>query len=359
MMLRAWVSVAFELSVTSTVKFELPAAVGIPLIVPLAPSDSPAGSEPALNDQLLPPVPPLAESVWLYVAPTVALGSEVVVTFNGGGLATEMLRPCMSVAFELSLTCTVKFAVPLAVGVPLMAPLAESDRPAGSAPGPLDHVYPPVPPLADSVWLYAAPTVPAGSDVVVMVNGGGATVMLRAWVSLPFELSFTCTVKLEVPAAVGVPLMAPLGASVRPGGSEPAFVDQLLPPVPPLAERLRLYGVPTTPAGSDMVLILSGAALRLRSINPAISRQTLKASIMGTPPAKRPRRSQLRCPAIQLESLTYVSDLSAWRAERGISREDRAGRRLRGRRRTLTRAAGLTAEGSGGAAASGAHDQHD
>jgi hypothetical protein len=80
------------------------------------------------------------------------LGSEDVVTVNGGG-ATVMLSDCVAVAFELSFTCTVKFAVPAVVGVPLIVPLAASDRPAGSEPRVVDHVYPPVPPLAESVWL--------------------------------------------------------------------------------------------------------------------------------------------------------------------------------------------------------------
>jgi hypothetical protein len=59
----------------------------------------------------------------------------------------------VAVVFELSFTCTVKFAVPIVVGVPLMVPLAASNRPAGSEPRVVDHVYPPVPPLAESAWL--------------------------------------------------------------------------------------------------------------------------------------------------------------------------------------------------------------
>jgi hypothetical protein len=41
-----------------------------------------------------------------------------------------------------------------------------------------------VPPLAASVWLYAVPAVPFGSDVVVIVKGGGATVMISALVAV-------------------------------------------------------------------------------------------------------------------------------------------------------------------------------
>ena len=72
------------------------------------------------------------------------------------------------------------------------------------------------------------------------VNGGGAIVMLSVPVAVAFELSFTWTVKFAAPAVVGVPLMLPLAASVSPAGSEPPVVNQLLPPVPPLAARVWL-----------------------------------------------------------------------------------------------------------------------
>jgi hypothetical protein len=154
------------------------------------------------------------------------LANDDVLTVNGAG-ATVMLSACEAVAFELSFTCTVKFAVPAAVAVPLIVPLAESERPAGSEPVDIDQALPPVPPLADSVWLYADPTVPLGSEDVVTINGGLAIVMLRVCVSVAFELSFTCAVKFPVPAVVGVPLIVPLAASDRPAGSAPALLDHV------------------------------------------------------------------------------------------------------------------------------------
>ena len=66
--------------------------------------------------------------------------------------ATVMLSDCDAVAPELSRTCTVKLEVPGAVGVPLIAPLADSDTPAGSEPPLTENVYPPVPPVAVSCW---------------------------------------------------------------------------------------------------------------------------------------------------------------------------------------------------------------
>src|SRR5215831_7720438 len=117
-----------------------------------------------------------------------------------------MLRAWVAVALALSFTCTVKFAVPAVVGVPVMAPFAARVSPAGNAPVVIDQVLPPAPPLAARVWLYAVPTVALGSDAVVTLNCGGATTMLRAFVAVVLALSFTCTVKLAVPAVVGVPV---------------------------------------------------------------------------------------------------------------------------------------------------------
>src|SRR4051794_33475261 len=101
-----------------------------------------------------------------------------------------------------------------------MLPLGASDRPAGSDPAVVDHVYPPVPPLAAKVCWYATPTVPLGSDVVVTVNCGAEILMLSALVAVAPELSFTCTVKLTGPGVLGLPLIVPFGVRDKPAGSE-------------------------------------------------------------------------------------------------------------------------------------------
>jgi hypothetical protein len=59
-MLNAFVAVAFELSFTWAVKLAVPAAVGVPVIEPSAPSDNPAGRAPTDTVQEYPPVPPVA-----------------------------------------------------------------------------------------------------------------------------------------------------------------------------------------------------------------------------------------------------------------------------------------------------------
>jgi hypothetical protein len=63
---RLWVCAVGVLeSVTVTVKFALPAAVGVPEIVPELLSVNPAGSAPAVSVQVKGVMPPLAVRVWL------------------------------------------------------------------------------------------------------------------------------------------------------------------------------------------------------------------------------------------------------------------------------------------------------
>ena len=69
---------------------------------------------------------------------------------------------------------TVKLAVPAAVGVPLISPVASSSvRPAGRLPLSMPHVMGVVP-VALRVWLYASPTLPPGRVSVVMVGAAAA-----------------------------------------------------------------------------------------------------------------------------------------------------------------------------------------
>jgi hypothetical protein len=113
------------------VKFDVPAAVGVPLMTPAELSDKPAGSLPAEMVQLSSPVPPLAANVCEYALPVVPPGSDDVVTDSAG--FTAMLRAL--VALESPLTAlTVKLNVPLAEGVPLIVPVAERPMPPGSDP---------------------------------------------------------------------------------------------------------------------------------------------------------------------------------------------------------------------------------
>ena len=207
-----------------TVKFETPAADGVPLKTPAEESVSPAGSAPDNTDQPYGVVPPVAANVWLYAVPTVPVGSgdDVVIDSAAGSTVTENAF----VAVPPPLAWTVKFETPAADGVPLKTPAEESVSPAGSAPDNTDQPYGVVPPVAANVWLYALPTVPVGSgDDVVIDSAAGSTVTENAFVAVPPPLAWT--VKFETPAADGVPLKTPAEESVSPAGSAPDNTDQL------------------------------------------------------------------------------------------------------------------------------------
>jgi hypothetical protein len=57
--------------------------------------------------------------------------------------------------------------------------------------------------------------------------------MDNAFVAEAPTLSVTLTVKLDVAAVVGVPLMTPAALSVNPAGNVPALTDQVNGDVPP------------------------------------------------------------------------------------------------------------------------------
>jgi hypothetical protein len=71
--------------------------------------------------------------------------------------------------------------------------------------------------------------VPPGSEVVVTERGADIVIdKLAEAVFTGLLESVTCTVKLEVPVAVGVPVMAPLEAlRLSPPGREPDVSDQV------------------------------------------------------------------------------------------------------------------------------------
>lgn len=82
---------------------------------------------------------------------------------------------CAGVA-ESATAKLMEVLVVAAVGVPETTPvLADKDSPAGSVPLATDQVYGALPPLAASVVVYATPTCPAGSVVVVMAMDCGCT----------------------------------------------------------------------------------------------------------------------------------------------------------------------------------------
>jgi hypothetical protein len=70
------------------------------------------------------------------------------------------------------------------------------------------------------------------------------------------EESLTCTVKDDVPAAVGVPEIWPEEAlRVSPAGKEPELIDQEYGDVPPEAASEAAYAELTCPEVSEVVVI--------------------------------------------------------------------------------------------------------
>jgi hypothetical protein len=161
-----------------------------------------------------------------------------------------------------SVTFAVKLYAPAVVGVPEIAPLPASVSPSGNDPLATDHAYGGVPPLAARVCVYAVPAVPEGNDVVVMLGGIGAglIVICKAREADRFVESVTFAVKLYAPAVVGVPEITPLPASNTPGGSDPLGIDHAYGAVPPVAARVWLYGAPAIPAGNEDVVIVGACA---------------------------------------------------------------------------------------------------
>ena len=143
----AFVAVAPLASTIWTVKLNVPEADGVPVIAPVPELMlNPVGRAPAEIDQTNGVVPPLVAGVCEYAAPTVALASDVVVM--DGNAATTIDSAFVSNAPTLSSMRTVKFAVPVAVGEPVIAPVPLFNaRPEGNAPEEIDQVLGAVPPV--------------------------------------------------------------------------------------------------------------------------------------------------------------------------------------------------------------------
>ena len=181
--LKACVAVCAGLleSVTITVKFDVTlGASGVPEISPALLRVKPDGSAPALVVNVSVPNP-VAATILLYAVPATPGGSVVVVMVGAGGKSTRILRAWVAVIGVMvleSVTLTVKFTVPLGpAGVPEIVPAPLRVKPVGNAPALMENVTVPAPPVFAIAWLYAVPSVPGGS-VVVVIAGGAVTVIV-------------------------------------------------------------------------------------------------------------------------------------------------------------------------------------
>src|SRR6476646_6264706 len=97
--------------------------------------------------------------------------------------------------------------------------------------------------------------------------------MLKAFVAVAFAASFACTVNEAVPAAVGVPEIAPAEERVKPAGSAPDARLHVYGVVPPLACTDDEYAVPTVPPESEVVETVRGelAVVYVKELNGVLA----------------------------------------------------------------------------------------
>jgi hypothetical protein len=133
----------------------------------------------------------------------------------------------VSTGLPESVAFTVTVDVPAVVGVPLTTqPL--SDNPAGSVPAVTAQAYGEVPPATPMVAVYGTPTVAPGSVAKVSVRAAGETVITTGpeFVAGGFPESVTVTVTVDVPGAVGVPVITQPDR-VKPTGNVPEAMLQV------------------------------------------------------------------------------------------------------------------------------------
>jgi hypothetical protein len=226
----------FHESCACTVAVNDPNDAGVPEMMPVAePIVTPLGSEPDAIDQIVDPTCPADDAeIWNgRPTPPVATAGRDMLNAGGSTAIVNALLSAHEAQFE-SDARTVNVTGATAAGVQSMTPFELRDIPAGSGES-ADHTMAPVPPVAVSVARYVEWYVPFGSDNVVIVSVTGATVMFNSFASDRFDpqLSVPCTATLNVPHAVGVPLIDPVaGLNVKPFGSAPVIDHDTVPTLP-------------------------------------------------------------------------------------------------------------------------------
>ena len=144
-MLSAFVSFP-ALFVALTVKFDVPAVVGVPVIAPVDVFKlRPPGRLPLAIAHVI-GVVPVAARVWLYAVPTVPAGKEAVVIVGATGAELMTMLSALVAFPALFVALTVKLKVAAVVGVPVIAPVdAFKLRPPGRLPLAIAHVIGVVP----------------------------------------------------------------------------------------------------------------------------------------------------------------------------------------------------------------------
>src|SRR5260370_23904900 len=152
-------------------------------------------------------------------------GSTIGVIVSAG--MTEICRLAVAVRWGLVESVTVIAAVlvpPGPLGVPVLTPPALIESPAGKPVA--VKVYGVVPPVAVTVVaVYGTPTIPPGSDVVVIVTVVPIVICRFAvvvrWVGLVESVTVIAAVLVPAAPLVG-PLITPPPRIARPGGKHVA-----------------------------------------------------------------------------------------------------------------------------------------
>src|SRR5471030_2180035 len=222
-------------SLAWTVNAKVPGPVGVPERTPAVESVRPPGRVPIVTVKVYGLLPPLAVMVWLYAAVVVPSGSACGFIVIVGQVMVIVydrvpLQPLLAVAL------TVKVKLPLADGVPERTPAVDRLSPPGRLPLDTVKVYGLLPPLAVMVWLYAATVDPFGSVVGLRVIVG-QVVTLTVYDRVPVQplLAVALSVKVELPAVVGVPERTPAVVRVSPAGRVPLDTVKVYGLLPPLA----------------------------------------------------------------------------------------------------------------------------
>ena len=145
----------------------------------------------------------------------------------------------MILPLALSVTFTVKLLVPAVPGVPEIVPPADRVNPEGSVPTDTVHEYGGTPPDSpERLRIRSAHRAGRQRDDVV-IPSAALTVNDSALVVLPPPLSDNRTVKADVPAADGVPLIIPVEAArVKPAGKVPSDTVHVTGETAPDAARV-------------------------------------------------------------------------------------------------------------------------
>ena len=85
-----FVVICDALSRTWTVKFAVPAVVGVPVIAPAADNVRPAGGVPDVTDHMYGGAPPEAAKLWEYAVPTMPFGRGDAVVIASGGMIVRV-----------------------------------------------------------------------------------------------------------------------------------------------------------------------------------------------------------------------------------------------------------------------------